>query len=134
MWITWGIFYINKSNKLISKSSYTQPELPPQPSTSLQGNQIRMYDLDTDHRQFSITHEDKFQDQWTLIRLIIKNKLTTNGAKIKTKTPKDTIFKWNLLRKLTHRSNVFEELLNSNHLKTITGELKKNNKLKRLFQ
>ena len=34
-----------------------------------------------------------------------KNKSTTNGAKIKTETPKDTTFKCNLLEELTHSGN-----------------------------
>ena len=41
----------------------TQPATSPQPSTNLQGKKIRMYSLDTTHRQFAIKPDDKFQYQ-----------------------------------------------------------------------
>ena len=47
----------------------------PSPRTpkKIQGKKIRMYGLDTAHWQFTNTPRDKFQDQWTLIRLMWTN-------------------------------------------------------------
>ena len=44
-----------------------QPPPSPQPSTNLQGKQIRMSGFDMAHKQFSNTPEDKFWDQRTMI-------------------------------------------------------------------
>ena len=41
----------------------TQPGPSPQTSTKLWEKQIRMSDLDTAHRQFEITPDEKFQYQ-----------------------------------------------------------------------
>ena len=86
--ITWRIFYIKQSNQLKRTSLNTQPAPSPQNSTNLRGKQIRMSGLDTSHIQFSNTLEDKFQDQWTLIRSMQTSRSTINDAKLITKTPK----------------------------------------------
>ena len=61
-----GKIDLNPINKLIMTSETTQPATSPRPSTNPREDQSRIYDLDTFHRQFSNTPEDKFQDQWTL--------------------------------------------------------------------
>ena len=92
----------------MSTSSYTQPEPLPQTSTSLMGKQIHMSVLDTSHRQFSITPEDKFQDKWTLIWLTQSNKSEINYTKIKTKTLKYNTFKCNIWIKLNQIGNIWK--------------------------
>ena len=62
--------------------------LSPWPSSSLRGNQINMYDLDIPHRQFSITPEGKYQDQWILTQSIQTNKSKINDGMFKNKTTK----------------------------------------------
>ena len=59
----------------------TQPETSPQYSTNLQGNQIHMSGLDTAHRPFSNTPEDKFQDEWTMILLMQKKQVNNQRRK-----------------------------------------------------
>ena len=55
-------------NQLIMTSAIAKYAPFPRPSTNLQGKQIYISDLYTDHRIFSITPENKFQYQWTLIQ------------------------------------------------------------------
>ena len=63
-------------------------ELEPssKPSTNMQWKKIRLSHLNTSHRQFIYTPEEKFQDQWMLIRFMQTNMSTINDAKIITKT------------------------------------------------
>ena len=51
---------LDRLNKLIMTSANTQPEPYPLASTNLLGNQIHMSNLDTEHRQYSITPDEKF--------------------------------------------------------------------------
>ena len=46
-----------------------KPAPSPQTSTILQGNQILLYSLDTDHLQFTITPKDRFRYQLMMIQL-----------------------------------------------------------------
>ena len=48
---------------LMIKSAVTKPVSSPQPTTNRWGEQIRMSGLDTAHRQFAITPEDKSLDK-----------------------------------------------------------------------
>ena len=50
-------------NNLTITSAAKQPEPLQQLCTNMRGNKICMYSLDTSHRQFEITPEDKFQYQ-----------------------------------------------------------------------
>ena len=84
---TWWLFYIKQSNQLKQTSLNTQPPPSSWPSTNLWGKKIRISGLDTAYRKFSNTPKDKFQDQWTLIRLIRTNSSTTNGKNMIAKTP-----------------------------------------------
>ena len=86
--ITWKRFYIKQSNQFKQTSLNTQPAPFLWPSTNLRRNRIHMSSLDTCHRQFSITPEDKFQDQWILIQSMQANRSTINNAKMISKTPK----------------------------------------------
>ena len=65
-------------------SMNNQPAPSPQPYINLQGKQICMSGLDITYRQFYNTTKDKFQYQWALIRLILKNRSKTNDENMKT--------------------------------------------------
>ena len=54
---------LNLVNQLIMKILNTKPAPLSRPSTILWGKQIRTSGLDTAHRQFATTSEDKSQDQ-----------------------------------------------------------------------
>ena len=58
-----GIISLQTVNQLTMINEITQPVPSPGNSTSLLGKQIRMSDLYTVHRLFSITPENKFQDK-----------------------------------------------------------------------
>ena len=60
--ISWQPF-----NILMMKSAIRKPAPLPHPYTSLWGDKMCLSDLDMAWRPFSITPEDKFQDQWTPI-------------------------------------------------------------------
>ena len=60
----------SKQNRLTPTSRYTRPTPSPRPSKNLWENKIRMSILNTAHIKFSITPEDKFQDQWKPIHQI----------------------------------------------------------------
>ena len=64
----------------------TLMEPSPQDYSIPWGNKIRMSSLDMDHRQFDITHEDRYQYQQTLIQSTPTNKSTYNYDNIATKT------------------------------------------------
>ena len=64
----------------------TQMEPSPQDYPILWGKKICMSSLDMDHRQFDITHEDRYQYQQTLIQSTPTNKSTHNNDNIGTKT------------------------------------------------
>ena len=59
---------LKPSNQLMVK--IVTPQLPYflWTSKNLRGKKMRMFGLDTAHRQFSITYKDKIQDQWELIQ------------------------------------------------------------------
>ena len=65
----------------------TQTAPLPGPSTNLRGEQMLMSGLDTTHRQFSNTPEDKFQDQWTMIQSMWTGNSIINNSNMITKTP-----------------------------------------------
>ena len=50
-------------NILMTTSEITPPEPSPLPSTNLKEKQTCMSDLDTAHRTFANTSEEKFQNQ-----------------------------------------------------------------------
>ena len=50
-------------NQFIMTITIAQPLSPPQPSTNLWGEKIRMSNLYMSHRQFTITPKEKFQGQ-----------------------------------------------------------------------
>ena len=52
-----------------------------------------------------------------------KNWSTINDKNMKTKTPKNNPFEWDVLRKQTHRNNLLKDVLNFNHVITITSEI-----------
>ena len=93
----------------MSTSSYTQLASSPRRSTSLWGKQICMSGSDMTYGQFTITSEDKFQDQWTLIQLTQTKKSTINDDNIKTKTTKANTFKCSVWMKLIQISNLLKE-------------------------
>ena len=62
------IIALKPFNKLMMTSVTEKLAPSPQPSTSLQGNQICMSSLDMAHRKFTITSGKLFQDQWTPIQ------------------------------------------------------------------
>ena len=51
------------------------------PSTSLCEKQIFIPVLDTVWKQFSITHEEKYQDQWMLIQLMQNTQIKNQQRK-----------------------------------------------------
>ena len=69
----------------------TQPRPLPQPSTNLQVQKIHMSSVHASHMKVSNTTKDKFQYQWTLIRLMQTNRSNINDVKMVTKTPKNNI-------------------------------------------
>ena len=99
------------------------------------GNQIRMSGLDTFHIQFSISPNDYFQDQWTLIQLMLKYKSTINNAIIKSKTKNNNTSKWTVLTKLNQISNLWKTFFIFDYLTIITAKFSNdNNKVKSLVQ
>ena len=83
---TWRIFLINQSYQFMQTSMNTQPSPSPQPSTNMQVTQIRMSGLYMANRKRFNAPEDKFQDQWTLIRLMRTDRSTINDENMITKT------------------------------------------------
>ena len=79
-----GYFSSSKAINWCEKSEHS-PSPSPLPYTNLMGKQICISCLNTDHRKFSNTYKDKFQDQWTLIQLIQTNKSTINNENMITK-------------------------------------------------
>ena len=97
---TWRMFLIKKSNQLKQTILNTQPAPFPWCSTNLQGNQICMSSLYTDHRKFANTPKFKFQYQWMLIRLMQTNRSTINDANKITKTPRKKT--WQIINRRNH--------------------------------
>ena len=69
-------------NKLMMKISITQPAPLLQPSPWMRGEQIHMYCLYMPHRNFLVTHKDRYKYQWTLIKLMQKHRSKINKSNI----------------------------------------------------
>ena len=78
-----------------------------------------MSDLNMAHKKIANTSGDKFNYQLIMIQLNQTNRSKTNDTNMKTKNPKNNTSKWNLLRKLTLRSNLFLNVLNLNRVTII---------------